>query len=127
VGGEGGWDATLHGGHGAPHVVAFPPGHTTGAPAAHPVMVHPCCPAVPCGHRSTTFAPAAAVTEQSSSRHENWHVLPGPQEHVPLAHVPSQLGFIPSHVTWHGPDAQSNWQAPPSAQAQSPSAQVPPS
>jgi hypothetical protein len=78
-----------HSGQGALHVVTLPPSHTTASPPAHPVNTQPCAPALPAGHASTALAPSAAVAEQLPSKQLNWQVLPGPQAHVPFAHVPA--------------------------------------
>ena len=54
-----------------------------------------------------------------------WHELLLPQVQLPLAHSPSQRSLSPPHVTWHGPDWQSNVQLEPCPKVQLPLAQVP--
>lgn len=56
--------------------------------------------------------------------HVKLQLLPSPQVQVPFEHSPEQLSLPPSQVTWHGPESQVNEQSPPSAQMQSPFAQL---
>jgi hypothetical protein len=75
-------------GQGAPQVVAFPPGQMTGGPAAQSTMSQAWVPAKPAGHKTTHCAPAAQVEWQGEAEQVNVQVLPAPQTHWPLAHVP---------------------------------------
>ena len=69
--------------------------------------------------------PSAQVAAQLWSRQVNRHVLRGPHAQVPFAHSPSQLGWSPSHCTWHGPESQLKSQLAPRSHAQVPFAQAP--
>jgi hypothetical protein len=52
-------------------------------------------------------------------------VLFVPQVHVPSAQVPSQWGFCPSHVTWHGGAPHEKEHTAPVWHVHSPLAHVP--
>jgi hypothetical protein len=89
-------------------------------------MSQSCVPATPAfGHATTQLAPAGQSVWHGPLAQAKWQTLPGAHVQVPSAQVPSQVAFIPSHVTWHGGAAHANVQRAPTSQMQSPLAQVP--
>jgi hypothetical protein len=98
----------------------------TGLPAPHETMSQSCVPARPAlGQRTTQLAPEGQVVWQGPLAQAKWQELPGAQVHVPLAQVPSHVGFEPWHVTWHGGAPQVNEQLAPTSHVHSPFAHVP--
>jgi hypothetical protein len=86
-------------GHGAPHVVALPPGHTTGFPAAQLLKRQFCDPASPDGQLKTHAEPAAQSAEHGPDKHAKEQLLPAPHWHAPLAHSPLHAGLLPAQAT----------------------------
>jgi hypothetical protein len=77
-----------------------PSGHVTGLPAPHETMSQSCVPARPAfGHATMQLAPAGQTVWQGPLAQAKRQVLPAAQVQVPSAHVPSHVGFDPSHVT----------------------------
>lgn len=80
----------------------IPSGHTVTSPAAHSEMSQSCVPAMPTvGHSTTQVDPSLHVVWQGPPAHAKSHVEPGPQLHVPFAHVPLQMSFL-RQSTWQG-------------------------
>ena len=98
----------------------------TGLPAPQETMSQSWVPATPAfGQRTTQLAPAGQIVWQGPLAQAKWQALPAAHVHVPLAQVPSQVGFEPWHVTWHGGAPQANEQLAPSSHVHSPFAHVP--
>jgi hypothetical protein len=88
-------------------------------------MSQSCVPASPAfGQATTQLAPAGQAVWQGPLAQAKWQTLPAAHVQVPLAQVPSQVGFDPSHVTWQGGAPQANEQLAPTSQVHSPLAQV---
>jgi hypothetical protein len=103
-----------------------PSGQIVGAPAAHEAMSQSCVPATPrFGQTTVQLAPAGQSVWQGPLAQAKRQSLSAAQAQVPFAHVPSQRGFDPSHVTWQGGAPQANEQLAPVSQVQSPLAHVP--
>jgi hypothetical protein len=75
-------------GQGAPQVVAFPPGQTTGTPAAHATKSQACVPAIPGGHRTTHAEPWPQVEWQGMVAQVKLQLSPAGQSQIPLPHSP---------------------------------------
>jgi hypothetical protein len=86
-------------GHAALQVVAPPPGHRVGAPAAHSLKLQFCVPASLLGQRKMHAAPASQVPAHGPASQTKSQLLPGPQRQLPFAHSPVQRGLLPSQST----------------------------
>lgn len=63
-------------------------------------MSQACVPASPAfGQVTTHVDPSPQSVWQGPLAHANAHVEPGPQVHVPFAHVPEQAAFAPLQST----------------------------